>query len=605
MENHPPSPRLALSIGVVGHRPNRLAEADYDEINTEVERVIGLITHEVGVVYRRYQIFFSDSAPQICLVSALAEGADRIVAKAALSKGFVLDVPVPFLKEEYERDFYGDTTNPPASDETNNSVKEFNALTADDMVRSLLQLPGRRSDTRSLDTRDTDNAYEMAGLTVIGQADILLTVWDRGPSAGTGGTADMLHQAVRRGVPIIEINIAAPRDTRIRWSRLRESPIAAEQITDLPAERFEQVLPKLIEEFLRPPSAPSERAALLSYLGDHSSAKGWWHRFDNGQRLAANATSRARHYHELMQSITVDDTHPEVTGSTMLASAFGWADMMAVRFAKIFRLAYWFNFAISAAAVVAALCALLFKSQLPLVTEIVLIALVVVNTTMGRRFGWHLRWMEARELAERMRVAILFWILGAQPPAFFGEEPAWTGWYARAVIREQGMRRGRLDLNGMSAARAAMLLVIEHQRNYHSDNALKMKRREAWLEWIGLGLFSATLLIAVAHVSGHGLIEFLFQTYPSHETVLIMLSAILPTLATASYGIRVIGDFEGIAKRSERTAQGHLHVIEALLRDPSDLALFRARAQDIADAMLGDVASWRLSAESRGLAIPG
>jgi len=204
-----------------------------------------------------------------------------------------------------------------------------------------------------------------------------------------------------------------------------------------------------------------------------------------------------------------------------------------------------------------------------------------------------------------MRVAILFWILGAQPPAFFGEEPAWTGWYARAVIREQGMRRGRLDLDGMSAARAAMLHVIEHQRKYHSDNALKMKRREAWLEWTGLVLFSATLLIAVAHVSGHGLIEFLFQKYPRHELFLIMLSAILPTLATASYGIRIIGDFEGIAKRSERTAQGHLHVIEALLRDPSDLALFRARAQNIADAMLGDVASWRLSAESRGLAIPG
>jgi hypothetical protein len=204
-----------------------------------------------------------------------------------------------------------------------------------------------------------------------------------------------------------------------------------------------------------------------------------------------------------------------------------------------------------------------------------------------------------------MRVAILFWILGAQPPAFFGEEPAWTGWYARAIVREQGMRRGRLDLNGMSAARAAMLSVLGHQHDYHRDNARKMKWREHWLERIGLILFSATLLIAVADIWGQELLTFLFHEYPRHNLVLIMLSAILPTLATASYGIRVIGDFEGIAKRSERAAEGQLHVIEALRRDPSDLVLFRARAQNIADAMLGDVASWRLSAESRGLAIPG
>jgi hypothetical protein len=617
MDSYPPQPRLTLSIGVIGHRPNRLVEAAHDEIRSEVERVIELITHEVGVVHKRYEVFFSGSMPQLCLVSALAEGADRIVAKAALAEGFVLDVPIPFVKDEYAGDFRGSTAHDaadlPAGHATSSSLDEFNALTADDVTRSLLQLPGNRSDAHSVDMRDTDKAYEMAGLTVIGQADILLTVWDGGPSAGVGGTTDMLHQAVRRGVPIIEINTAAPRDTRIRWSRLRESPIAAEQITDLPAEPFNQVLPKLIEEFLRPPSTVSERKALLSYLGDRPSTKRGWRRaielyrdrFGTRERFAASATSRARQYQELMQSVAEGDAGSHRITSTLLAEAFGWADVMAIRFAKNFRLAYWFNFLMSAAAVIAALTSLLFESRWALVVEVVLIVLVVGNTVMGRRFGWHMRWMEAREIAERMRVAILFWLLGAQPPAFFGEEPAWTGWYARAVIREQGMRRGCLDRNGMSAARAAMLRVLEHQHEYHHENARKMKWRENWLEWIGLGLFSATLLIAVAHVEFPSVLECLFQGSPRHNLVLIMLSAILPTLATASYGIRVIGDFEGISKRSERAAQAHLHVIEALRRDPSDLVLFRARAQNIADAMLGDVASWRLSAESRGLAIPG
>ena len=39
------------------------------------------------------------------------------------------------------------------------------------------------------------------------------------------------------------------------------------------------------------------------------------------------------------------------------------------------------------------------------------------------------------------------------------------------------------------------------------------------------------------------------------------LTAGLPVLATASYGIRVIADFEGMAKRSERMAKS--------MQDPS------------------------------------
>jgi hypothetical protein len=610
--DYPPQPRLTLSIGVIGHRPNRLAKADLDLIESEVERVMGLITHEVDVVHRRYDKFFQAEAPQLCVVSALAEGADRIVAKAALARNFVLDVPIPFLKDEYARDFSGAATqdaNHHTEHDTVSSLEEFEALTADSVARSLLQLPGKRADRGRVDRREADMAYEMAGLTVIGQSDILLTVWDGGPSGGAGGTADMLHQAVRRGVPIIEINIFDPANTRIRWSSLRESPIAAEQIEELPSERFELVLPRLIEEFLRPPSALSERDTLLSYIGASPVKRRfatWWAELvGTRRRLAASAAAHASQYRELMEATTRD------TSLTLLATAFGWADVMAIHSAKNFRRAFVFNFFLSATAVVAALSSLLLNDKSspyyswPPVIEIVLIVLVLVNTAIGRKFGWHLRWLEARELAERMRVAILFWILGAQPPAFFGEEPAWTGWYARAINREQGMRRGCLDRDGMSAARAAMLHVLEHQHDYHCRNSRKMKRREVRLERIGQALFALTLLLAIAHVSGEGLIDYLFHDYPRHHEFHIILTAILPTLATATYGIRLIGDFEGIAKRSERTELGHLRVIEALRRDPADLMLFRARAQIIADAMLGDVSSWRLSAESRGLAVPG
>jgi len=142
---------LALSIGVIGHRPKRLAKADRVEIESEINRVLDMIAHEVGVVHRRYDAFFSEERPQLSLVSALAEGADRIVAEAALAKGFALDVPIPFVKEIYVADFVdeatqeGDMVDQAGNDLTAaSSLDDFNALTADNVARSVLELPGKR-----------------------------------------------------------------------------------------------------------------------------------------------------------------------------------------------------------------------------------------------------------------------------------------------------------------------------------------------------------------------------------------------------------------------------------------------------------------------------
>ncbi len=71
----------------------------------------------------------------------------------------------------------------------------------------------------------------------------------------------------------------------------------------------------------------------------------------------------------------------------------------------------------------------------------------------------------------------------------------------------------------------------------------------------------------------------------------IWLSAALPALATATYGIRVIGDFEGISHRAERTHRNLEQLIEAIEQDPADLTLLPARASSAADEMFGDDAS--------------
>jgi hypothetical protein len=238
-----------------------------------------------------------------------------------------------------------------------------------------------------------------------------------------------------------------------------------------------------------------------------------------------------------------------------------------------------------------------------------LIAFVVGTVIIGRVRRWHARWVEAREVAERLCTALPLWTLGLRAAFFPGEEPTWTGWYARAVVRMQGLRAGNLTARSLSGERTVLLDVLTGQCAYNLANAGRMRRLERGLEVVGLCLLATTVGVALDHLFGgpviHCTLGRLLPSWMSADALPIWLSAALPALATATYGIRVIGDFEGAAHRAERTHQALDQLIKAIKQDPTDFTLLRARARLAGDAMLGDVASWRLSAESRGLAIPG
>ena len=142
-----------------------------------------------------------------------------------------------------------------------------------------------------------------------------------------------------------------------------------------------------------------------------------------------------------------------------LAGAYGWADAVGFHYAQVFRSAFVMNFVWAALAVVAGSASLLVHEmetqaafpglgwwlEHPPALELLLIGAVVLNTIYGWMRQWHGRWVEAREVAERLRTALPLWALGLRPAFFPGEEPAWTGWYARAVVRMQGLRAGNLN----------------------------------------------------------------------------------------------------------------------------------------------------------------
>lgn len=644
--DHPPKPRLALSVGVIGHRPNRLPRAQHerDRIAAKIGEVLDLLAKQAIVAREKYRKYF-EGEPELALVSALAEGADRIAAHEAIARNFLLDAPLPFAQDVYEIDFVQKPIAPDdpaeiarAEQTTRKSIEEFQNLLAHRQTRSVLWLCGRRTPDLAANQPDVDaqRAYEAAGFTVLNQADLVVAVSDGKGSAGRGGTADLITTAVRMGLPIILIDPNKPADANIRWSGLDEYPISVSSIDDLvPRPINENTMNALVEALVHPPKDETECASLVKYFEGEYRGRIWWR--PDYPLLTMMFGCRWLKLESIFPDPKPQNLATEYIGFAApanggdvgtIATAYAWADAVGVRFAQMFRSAFVRNFAFAALAVACAAASVVWHESKPylVAAEFALIVLVVLNTSSGRRHRWHRLWFEAREVAERLRVAIPLWALGMRPVTFYtGDEPTWTGWYARAFVRMQCMRRGSLDTPGLLEARAVMAKFIEgeapkkekglleHQHDYNELTACRMHKLEKNLERFGRILFNTTATVAALYLL-YRIVKLAMENegfpMPAEASdvvdhVVTALSAGLPALATASYGIRVIGDFEGTEHRTIHTRATLAKLMAAIKKDELELHLLRARAQAAADAMLGDVEHWRLAAESRGLSIPG
>lgn len=127
---------------------------------------------------------FAQAAPvsaqegALVLASSLAEGADRLVARAALDLGWRLVVVLPFPQARFEADFP-------------DSVDEFRALLqrADQVtVADATLVPDQ--DLHLEGAAPDDVGYERAAVYTAQHAHVLLALWDGEPYAGArGGTA--------------------------------------------------------------------------------------------------------------------------------------------------------------------------------------------------------------------------------------------------------------------------------------------------------------------------------------------------------------------------------------------------------------------------------
>ncbi len=150
---------IPLVVGVVGHRrlPN--------------------VESELRSVVRELLLNFRNRYPstRIVLLSALAEGADRLVAREALELGFSLVVPLPMQREEYEKDFA-----------TPESLADFRSLLG--RAESTFVVRPAVATSRA----DRTTAYANCGAYIAGRCVELIALWD-GEDSPTGGTAEVVR----------------------------------------------------------------------------------------------------------------------------------------------------------------------------------------------------------------------------------------------------------------------------------------------------------------------------------------------------------------------------------------------------------------------------
>jgi hypothetical protein len=144
---------LPLIVGVTGHRD--LAPDDDSAVQRQVRDVFA----NLHAAYPH---------TPIVLLSSLAEGADRVVAHAALECGAELYAVLPVEPQLYEDDFA-----------TSESVEEFRALKARSRGSLVVNAP----------TTKRDDRYAAAGAFVVGHCEILIALWDGNEDEMPGGTS--------------------------------------------------------------------------------------------------------------------------------------------------------------------------------------------------------------------------------------------------------------------------------------------------------------------------------------------------------------------------------------------------------------------------------
>jgi hypothetical protein len=593
----PPAVPFVLSVGVTGHRADVLGPDGTEHLVGRVRETLGLIAAAGADLLGKERNCFSDDELLLRFISPVADGADQIAAEVALELGWELQVVLPFDRSTYR-----------ASLANHGARERFDAL-LERAVR-VVELPGEPS--HGLD------AYVMTGRATVAHCDLLIAVWDGLPPRGRGGTAEVVQLALTRGTAIVHVPLALDTPARILWAGFDPTVLT---VADDPgvAKPFDRGnVDVLLGGLLMPPPDEQERHFLQRFLSERLrrlrtrieyplllTAAGV-RRIRARDLTTAHAAAQIRDEWQRYR-VGCAEAHNISSPTGLLEEAYSWTDRLAAHFAQTYRSGHIFNFLLGGVAVCLGLGAFLVPHLKfdEAALELLITMAIILNAIIGKRQQWHRRWLDYRQLAERLRPmrSLKLLAIAAPDPPGTASNPVpkrWIDWYASGIWRAMGCPSGAIDRScAAQLGRAIADHEVEPQVAYHQRNARQIQLLDRRLEQIGMTLFAVTVLVSVATLVGLAFESALVNRYGNWFT---LISAGFPALGTAVFGIRFQADFGGDALRSMATGNTLGQISEELRKEVS-LSRAADLSEQAARIMLADLDEWRLVNQQRDLSV--
>ena len=595
----PTVPSPSFRVGVTGTR--KLDPAIEGAVRAEVLKVLTLIRDTIAGLAGKPDSELAGSPasgtgshPVLRLVSPLAEGSDRLAAETALKAGYTLYSPLPFPRQEYEKDF-------PAS------AGEFQRLLSQSTV---LELDG----TRELAT----DGYREVGRFVVRNCDLLIAVWDGATERGPGGTAEIVRFAANLKVPIwwIRPSGSAPPSLVDSSHALQTARLGTS------TDNADTKLVDYITRLVAPPRVGGVEHigtfGRVAHLLVRATGKDISPLSDFLSEADLKKRSIWRTYSNTISSLiskAVKDQRPSAAPPDTSSEPSWWlpyfkaADRLSEGYGDRYRSSYVliaiFAFVAVATPAVGNVLPAHFEVLVGLMEAVALAAiagLVIANYF----YRWHERWISYRLLAELLRKQATLWTIGRSLPledilqAVSASEDdegapklpreAWIAWYFAAVVRSAPVLAGSLAAQRREAVASAEAL-IEEQIRYHRWRAASSKAAASGTEKIGELFFFFTATVGFLKIgllfSGHA---------GSPVEWLTAFGACLSALSAYFVGLRTYSELPLLVQQSARMIKilksSALELTAIDLDEPASSVQIGRVMNVLTLSMMQDVTGW-------------
>lgn len=462
-----------VHVGITGHR---VLPA---EVLGRITRQVREVLDAVQGTARELMAEQGGALPPACvsgelrfrLLTPLAEGADRLAAREALSLGYSIQCPLPFSQAFYESTF--------AEDEARHT--EFRELLG--KAESVLELAGSNEGF-------TSQAYADVSSIVVNHADFLLAIWDGKPNRYIAGTYSTVNQALRRHIPVIVIDATAG-----------DAPIAYREDSLMRGD-WKEALRGHLQQFLFPRGADGTEGRLFPLPQPQKHRLRVWLR--GVEKLLLGKDNAAPPLPQQAAELVAPPPasalwmeRKQCFSAVVAEMSASYRNLLTGRLLFPLLATVFLTLALAAAAL--PLLRMVFFAL-----QVLCLLLSLLQVVWDRFARYHRRFLCYRVMAELCRQTAFLYPMGFADVRFRHRSyrrpdgSDITAWYYRMLLRHQGLPQGKLThaelKNWLRWVREKLLVP---QQRYHDNRARRCNILQTKLGLLAVCLFSLGLCATV------------------------------------------------------------------------------------------------------------